>query len=226
MNQREFEDAQRKFKAQIDEHIRMTQLEEAKNNFVRQQQETWRARIQGEINAVPRQQYTCIVAVDQMGAFSKDGKIPWSYPDDFKWFQAKTQGGICVMGRTTYEDITNHLGDKAAKSVLPGRRCFVVTSTPLEKDNATAIPSIGALDKILTPDDVGTTVFFCGGEQIYREGIAKCQTLIITVVNKDVEGDRHFPVNYAQEHFTLSQVFKNDPNPDLRFTIWKRKNDL
>lgn len=225
MNQQEFMNRQREFQEQIEKHIREQHIQQLRDGYVLRQQEFWRNKIQTEINELPRQQFTCIVAVDEMGAFSKDGKIPWNYPDDFKWFQAKTKGGICVMGRTTYDDIDEMLGEKAAVSVLPNRRCFVVTSTPLEKTNATAIASIGALDKILTPDDVNTSVFFCGGERIYSEGIAKSQTLMITVVNKDVGGDRHFPVNYVLEHFNLAQVFKSETSPDLRFTIWKRKQE-
>lgn len=184
----------------------------------------WAQRTQAEINAQPRQQYSVIVAVDEEGAFSKDGKIPWHYPEDFKWFQSQTKGHICVMGRTTYDDITNHLGDKAAESVLPGRRCFVVTSTPLPQNNATAVSSISEVDKYLTPEDAeqGKIVFFIGGERIYREGIAKASTAFVTIVNKNVEGDRHFPTNYLMKHFTVDKVYKHESSPDLRFTIWKR----
>lgn len=194
------------------------------------QQELLRAQQQAQltqqlINESPRQQYAAIVAVDERGGFSKDGKIPWHYPDDFKWFQQRTKGHICVMGRTTYNDINERLGDKAAESVLPGRRCFVVTSTPLPRNNATAVKSISDVDKHLTFADIdeGRTVFFIGGEKIYSEGIAKCNTVYITVVNKDVDADRFFPVNYVLKHFNQDKVFKVDTEPDLRFTVWKRK---
>lgn len=186
----------------------------------------WYTRMQQEMADAPRQKYSCIVAVDDHGAFSKDGKIPWNYPDDFKWFQTRTKGHICVMGRATYDDIVNHLGSKADVSVLPGRKCFVVTSSPLPKANATAVKSIAEVDKYLTPDDAETkTVFFCGGESIYREGIAKCDEVVITAVNKHVNGDRHFPTTYVQKYFEMAQVFKHANCPDLRFTVWKRKQE-
>jgi len=189
-----------------------------------QDAQRWAQVTQNEINNMPRTKYAAIVAVDLAGSFAKDGKIPWNYPEDFKWFQGKTQGHICVMGRTTYEDITNHLGDKAAKSVLPGRKCFVVTSRPLEKDNAIAIANLGELEKHLSFEERETkTVFICGGEGIYSEGIAYCDTLYITVVNKDVEGDRKFPIAYTLKHFDITQEFKHEGAPDLKFTVWKRK---
>lgn len=182
----------------------------------------WAQRTQQEINTRKIQQYAAIVAVDQSGGFGKDGKIPWNYPDDSKWFQQQTKGHICVMGRTTYNDIINHLGDKAAESVLPGRKCFVVTSSPLEQNNATPVACISDVDKHLTEEDLDKTVFFCGGQRIYSEGIAKCNRLLITVVNTDAQCDRFFPVNYTEKYFNLDQVFKTESSPDLRFTVWKR----
>lgn len=181
------------------------------------------AMTQHLINTRKRQQYAVIVAVDERGGFSKDGQIPWHYPEDFKWFQQHTSGHICVMGRTTYDDINKRLGDKAAVSVLPNRKCFVVTSSPLPRDNAIAVPNIGAVDKHLTEEDIDKVVFFIGGERIYREGIAKADMAFITIVNKDVEADRFFPVNYILKHFEQDKVFKVDAVPELRFVTFRRK---
>lgn len=206
------------------EELQRRQAEQAEIQRKLQEAARWAQKTQEEINKTPRQQYAVIVAVDEAGAFSKDGKIPWHYPEDFKWFQSQTKGHICVMGRATYDDIVNHLGDKAADSVLPDRRCFVVTSTPLPKNNATAVSSISEVDKHLTFEDAdaGRIVFFIGGERIYSEGIAKANVAHVTVVNKNVEGDKHFPTAYLMKHFTMDKVYKTDTSPDLRFTIWKR----
>lgn len=215
--------------AQMEEELRKRLEQQQREQMEAQRKlmeaQYWAQRSQAEMDNRPRVQYAAIVAVDLEGAFAKDGKIPWNYPEDFKWFQAKTKGHICVMGRTTYDDITNHLGDKANESVLPGRKCFVVTSRPLEKNNAIAIPNMREIEKHLTEDDiVNKKVWICGGERIYAEGIAMCDELYITVVDKIVDGDRHFPTDYTLKHFESHQVFKNDTAPDLRFTIWKRKN--
>lgn len=214
---------QQRQQAEFMNAVQRQQAEQMAMQILMREKAMWQQQVQLEINELPRQQYRCIVAVDERGAFSKDGKIPWTYTEDFKWFKMKTEGGICVMGRTTYDSIVSHLGDKAADSVLPNRKCFVVTSTPLPLNNATAIPSIAVLDSFLSPDDVNTPVFFCGGEQIYSEGIAKCQELLITVVNKDVDGDKFFPVSYVLKHFELAKVMKTPEVEDLLFTVWIRK---
>ena len=216
-------DQQRRQQAEFLNAVQRQQAEQMAMQIMMREKAMWQQKVQHEINELPRQQYRCIVAVDERGAFSKDGKIPWSYTEDFKWFKTKTTGGICVMGRGTYDSIVAHLGEKANNSVLPDRKCYVVTSTPLPMNNATAIPSIAALDKMLLPDDINTPVFFCGGEQIYSEAIAKCQELLITVVNKDIDGDRFFPVAYTLKHFELAKVMKTPDIDELRFTVWIRK---
>lgn len=183
----------------------------------------WAVRTQEEINNRPKQKYGCIVAVDLQGAFSKDNKIPWRYPDDFKWFHASTKGHICVMGRATYDSITEEMGLKGDQEVLPGRKTFVVTSTPLQKDNAIAVSCIGDIDVLLTDEDRTKTIWFCGGESVYREGIALCSELYITVVNKLVNGDRYFPTKYTLKNFDMDKQFIKEESPDLLFTTWKRK---
>lgn len=180
------------------------------------------AEIQKDINERPRRKYVMIVATDLHGAFSKDGQIPWKYAEDFKWFKEHTTNHICVMGRTTYDDIDKRLGDKAAESVLPNRQCFVVTSKPLERQNATPIARLADLD-VLLGVDTDKTVFFCGGERIYREAIAYCDEILMTVVNKEVDGDRFVPRDYIMKYFEVSRILKDPVQDDLRFVVYRRK---
>lgn len=182
------------------------------------------AHVQHEINTRPKRQYAAIVAVDLSGGFSKDGQIPWHYPADFKFFQSKTKGHVCVMGRTTYDDINTRLGDKAAESVLPGRVCYVVTSTPLPRNNATVIASLGDLDITLDRQDVAydKTIFYCGGERIYNESISKCNTVYMTVVNKELECDKFFPTGRLAKSFSATNTESAEDTPDIKFVTWSR----
>lgn len=163
-----------------------------------------------------------IVAVDLMGGFSKQGEIPWNHPEDFKWFQQITKNNICVMGRTTYDDIDSKLGELATDSVLPSRECFVVTSRPLTRMNATPIPSLESLGKHRTEENAHKTVFFIGGERIYKESIEIVDEAYITVLNTIVEGcDRFFPVGYVADHFKTVNA-TNAKTFDASFMILRR----
>jgi dihydrofolate reductase len=176
---------------------------------------------QDEINKYPRQKYAVIVAVDEKGGFSKDGKIPWNYKEDFAWFKKITKGHVCVMGRATYDDINARQGDKGDDSVLPGRKCFVVTSTPLPRNNAIAIPNLRVLEPHLTDDDFKKTVFFIGGERVYAECLPKASTAYVTVVNKDAGCDRFFPTSYLLKHFKLIKT-EHPINKDIKLTTWAK----
>ncbi|MEB0161221.1 dihydrofolate reductase, partial [Pseudomonas sp. AH2 (2023)] len=45
------------------------------------------------------------VAIAQNYAVGKDGKLPWHYPADLKFFKETTLNQTVVMGRKTYESI-------------------------------------------------------------------------------------------------------------------------
>lgn len=162
-----------------------------------------------------------IVAVDLMGGFSKDGQIPWHFSEDFMWFQSNTKDHICVMGRVTYDDINKKMGDRGADEVLPGRECYVVTSTPLPRMNAIPINSIWELAEHRTEYNAFKTVFFVGGERIYKESVEIIDEAYVTIVNTVEECDRFFPVEYVAEHFkTVSSV--NASTFDGVFTMLRR----
>lgn len=220
------EQEQRKeFEQKQQEYFNRLQQEQIETQRKLQQAQRQAADVQNEINNRPQRKYAAIVAVDLRGGFSKDGQIPWYYAADFKWFQNKTKGNVCVMGRTTYDDINKRLGEKAATAVLPGRKTFVVTSRPLERDNAVAIAGLEHLDFALDKHDIpyDQTVYFCGGERIYTEGMSKCNVLHVTVVNKEVGADKFFPL-YAIDKlgFTVNRIEAEPSEPDLKFVTYAR----
>ena len=176
------------------------------------------------IDEEPQRKYAIIAAIDQRGGFSKDGIIPWHYPEDFKWFKHHTTNQICVMGRSTYEDINNRLGDKAKQSVLPNRKCFVVSTTLKQDDitNATVITSPFNVSNAVSEDDHDKTIFFIGGEKIFTAGLSLADTVYLTIINKDFSCDKLFPINQLDKQFTKDKMFKNDTAPDLRFLVYKR----
>lgn len=215
MNRQMTEEEQKQFAAAI------KQLQE-------QQQKIRQARLnaaksQAEIDKVSGRREMCVIAaVDQLRGFAKGGKIPWSYSEDFQWFKKTTDGQICVMGRNTYQDINERLGEKAKDSVLPGRTCFVVSNTLESLPNATVIKHLYEIEHHL-PNDDERPVFVIGGERLFREAIAVATKVYLTVINKDYDCDKYFPVEYMQEHYKLSQTFKAKTTNELRFLVWTRE---
>lgn len=210
------------------EFIRMQQ------EYQRQQQEIQRLINQAQRQAAERQQMidsmspqrnVIIAAVDLAGGYSKDGKIPWDYPGDLKWFQQQTSGHVCVMGKNTYLDLVERLGAKAKDSVLPNRKCFVVSST-LNQDsvnNATVIKSIYDVEMELGDEDADKRVYFIGGGRIFRDALSLVDTVILTTINKSFDCDMIFPYHEMTNTFAINRVLKNDTDEDLRFVEFVRK---
>jgi dihydrofolate reductase len=203
------------------------QQREAQHQFYEGQAQAQKAQqqaqeVQQEINNTPKQHYALIVAVDSKGGFSKEKAIPWNFSEDLKWFQERTNGHICVMGRNTYNEINNKMGEKGNISVLPNRKCFVVTSSPLPRNNATQISSLIDLQQHLLLEDIHKTVFIIGGKSLYSEGIAKANSVYVTVINKDYECDSFFPVKYLMTHFIEQDVIKPQ-NQSIRFVTFRRR---
>ena len=107
-------------------------------------------------------------------------EIPWHLPEDFKWFKATTMGQVLVMGRRTFESIGR---------ALPGRETMVLTRGDFSHLGVTVIRS---LDEV-APRLNGRTCFIAGGAQIYEQALPRCSDLLLTIVQREVEGDVFFP---------------------------------
>ena len=102
--------------------------------------------------------YIGIVAVSANGAIGKNGKLPWHYPEDLKFFKETTLGSCVLMGRNTWESI---------RKPLPDRKNFVLTrSICTEKlDEVTVISSKIEVASLL--NGCCHEVYIIGGGKIY-----------------------------------------------------------
>lgn len=171
------------------------------------------------------QQFAVIAAVDNQRGYSKNGQIPWHFKEDFEWFKKQTMDHACVMGRTTYEDINTRLGEKAKDSVLPGRQCYVVSSTLESLPNATVVRSISEV-ALKVPVEYNKPIFIIGGGRLFTEGVALASTVYLTVINESYECDKFFPVEYVLRHFGTPTKYDTPTCDKLRFLIFSRKPNV
>jgi len=127
-----------------------------------------------------------IVAISKNNCIGKDNKIPWHIPEDFKYFKEKTMGHTVLMGQTTFQSILDYIGKP-----LPGRKSVVLTRDKnlIPPKDVRVFHSIDeAIEKLKNEE-----VFVCGGASIYKQMIDKVDTLYITHVDMEVDGDTFFP---------------------------------
>jgi dihydrofolate reductase len=155
-----------------------------------------------------------IAAVDSKGGFAKDNKIPWHYREDFRFFKETTMGRVCVMGRNTYTEINEKLGDTAKESVLPGRKCYVVSETLDSLPNATVIRN---LNGVVEPE-----FFVIGGHTLFNKALEIASTVYLTHISKDYQCDMFFNLRYLTDCFSIVET-RPGLTEDLTFITYKRK---
>ena len=131
---------------------------------------------------------TGIVAVDRNRAIGKDGRLPWHYPADLRFFKEQTTGNACLMGYRTWLSL---------KRPLPGRLNVVLTRRaevePREsvvwlRDRESALALYGYLN---------CDLFVIGGAQIFEAFREEIDRWLVTEVPLAVEGaDTHMPADF------------------------------
>ena len=119
-----------------------------------------------------------IVAISQNGIIGREMDLPWHISADLKRFKSLTMGHHIVMGRKTYESIGR---------LLPGRTTVIITrQSDYQIPGAIVVNSIDEAIAVAADDQ---ETFIVGGSQIYNLALPLVDTLYITRVHADVEGD-------------------------------------
>ena len=123
--------------------------------------------------------FKAIAAMSLNRVIGDGNKIPWHLPEDFKWFKQTTTGHVLVMGRKTFGSIGRP---------LPNRETMVLSRSDFQHPGVKTIRSLEEL-----PPLVGQRqVFICGGAQIYEQLLPQCAELLLTLVQREVQGDTFF----------------------------------
>jgi dihydrofolate reductase len=120
-----------------------------------------------------------IIAVDRNGAIGKEGKLPWHYSADMKFFKQTTTGHACVMGYKTWLTL---------KRPLPNR-LNIVLSRQAELEPQESVIVMRDVESVLAKSrDLQCDLFVIGGEQVYRAFLPVIEKWLVTEVPLQVEG--------------------------------------
>ena len=148
-----------------------------------------------------------IVAKSKNNVIGKDGKLPWHFPEDLKHFRETTMGNFVIMGKKTFLSLPGP---------LEGRKVIVLSGDEsFDPETAQVARSI---DEALSL--VEGEVFIAGGASIYRQFLPKADKMIITIIDKKIEGDTRFP-DYDQKNWELTEE-RRGKNKLLIFKTYKR----
>ncbi|MNO48376.1 Dihydrofolate reductase [compost metagenome] len=158
---------------------------------------------------------TLIWAMSRNGVIGVNNQLPWRIPADLKFFKEQTTGKTMIMGRKTWES----LGCRP----LPNRRSVVLTGDyAYEAEGADIVHTVEeALEYAKTEE-----LMIIGGGAVFQLFLEYADTLLVTLIDQEFEGDVFFPKIDWTEFNLVSEIqgIRDDKNPyDYRFLTYKRQ---
>jgi len=153
-----------------------------------------------------------IAAMAANRVIGRGNTIPWHIPEELQWFKATTMGHVLIMGRKTHESIGRP---------LPGRTTIVIS-----RDQNRRFPgctTVQGLKQALELCAGRDKVFIAGGAQIYTQALDLTDTIILTVLDREVAGDTFFPPLPEGEFTETSRTAIPGPPPYTRITYQRTR---
>lgn len=142
------------------------------------------------------QRLALIWAMGRNRVIGKDGRLPWSLPEELDYFRRTTWGKPVIMGRRTFESVGKP---------LPGRLNIVLSRRGFTAAGACPAPDLEAALAIAATDPADEC-FVVGGAEPYALALPKADRLHATTVEADVAGDVYFPAFDLRQWLLVSQV--------------------
>lgn len=161
-----------------------------------------------------------IVAASENNAIGVKNDLPWSIPEDLKFFKDKTLNSVIIMGRKTYESIGRP---------LPKRTTIVVSKTSKASDypegvlTATSIPEAITLARSVAHSKNINEVFIVGGGEIYKQSLNLVDKVYLTKVHTQVDADAYYPALSDKDFKIVDQRPSKDDKYKYTFYEYVRQ---
>ncbi|TXT27246.1 MAG: dihydrofolate reductase [Gallionellaceae bacterium] len=159
---------------------------------------------------------TIIAALAQNRTIGSNNTLPWRIPEDLKHFKALTMGHPIIMGRKTFDSIGKP---------LPGRTTVVVT-----RNRELSVPAgclvTHSLEEAIAACAGEREAFVVGGAELYAQALPLADTLYLTEIRKEVDGDAHFPEfdRSAWQEIARERCSQVEPQAlEYHFVVYRRK---
>jgi dihydrofolate reductase len=137
-------------------------------------------------------------------------EIPWRVKGEQALFKRITTGGTLIMGRKTFDSIGR---------ALPGRTTIVVSRNPSLSIEGCEVA--GTLDQAIEQARLlENPIYIAGGGQLYEQSIALADTIHLTTIHAEVEGDVYFPE--LTDEFRLVSEENFTSNIDYTYQVFDR----
>lgn len=129
-----------------------------------------------------------IVAISINYAIGKDGKLPWHYSTDLKFFKETTTGNVVVMGANTWRSIGRP---------LPNRLNIVLSRSGRVDAPETVIKLSSKAEVVELAKYIDRDIFIIGGAHTYEDFADVIDQWIVTFVPIEVaDADTFMAVDF------------------------------
>ena len=148
-----------------------------------------------------------IVGMTKDRVIGKDNQLPWHIPEELKSFKELTTNQIVIMGRKTYDSLPSKFRP------LPNRHNIVLSESMGFQEGIDVCTSIE--DTLQVAKSYNKDIFIIGGSTTYREFLPIADTMFISYIKGDFDGDSYFP------EFDLTEWSIENTRKFERFTLVK-----
>ncbi|EOS9197999.1 trimethoprim-resistant dihydrofolate reductase DfrA1 [Shigella sonnei] len=151
-----------------------------------------------------------MVAISKNGVIGNGPDIPWSAKGEQLLFKAITYNQWLLVGCKTFESM----------GALPNRKYAVVTRSSFTSDNENVLIFPSIKDALTNLKKITDHVIVSGGGEIYKSLIDQVDTLHISRIDIEPEGDVYFPEIPSNFRPVFTQDFASNIN--YSYQIWQK----
>lgn len=161
-----------------------------------------------------------IAAVAANGVIGRDGELPWDLPEDMAHFKETTMGHPVIAGRRTFENVLAGLGGP-----LPGRTNVVLSRSEPDLPEHEAIRLATSVEEAVEIARAAATergvdrIYVMGGASVYEAVLERADRLVLTELDRAVDGDTRFPGWPPDEGWT---EVEREERGEFAFVIYER----
>lgn len=156
-----------------------------------------------------------IVAMAQNRVIGLDGQMPWHLSADLKKFRQITTGYPIIMGRITHEAIGRPLPNRTNLIVTHNKNYQAQGCLVFHDLNAALHHAASLADQ----------VFIIGGSTLYEALLPVADTLYLTEIHRDIEGDTYFPAFNRADWQEIERIdIDDDPSVDFSYSFLTLKS--
>ena len=152
-----------------------------------------------------------IVAIAKNFAIGKDGKLPWHYSADLKFFKQMTVNHAVVMGFNTWQSIGKP---------LPNRLNIVLSRSQNIENQSNVLLLRGVEETLALSKYLRGDLFIIGGASTYENFAEAIDEWIVTEIPETVEDANTFMPRDFLDKFELKE--KTQLADDLQVKVFQR----